>query len=355
MRVVSVVGARPQFIKLKPIHDALRDSGHEHVIIHTGQHYDPEMSDEMFSDMNLPEPNAHLGIGPDEPARQVARMISALEAEIIKVSPDWVLVYGDTTTTMAGAIASSKLRVKTGHVEAGLRSYDPMMLEEVSRRISDRLCQVLFAPTKGAVSNLEREGLGERARLVGDVMLDAFLGFSQKASEIKFSEHIGIGKPFILATVHRAENVDDPENLAAILKGLQEAGSLMPVVFPVHPRTARRVEEHGLEGYLSAMKTIPPVSYLRNLSLLLDSDLVITDSGGLQKEAFFARKPCITLRGVTEWPETLEGGANRLLPRGDGLAKTIRFIINNPPAIPEPSEFGSGRAARLIVEVMGET
>jgi len=357
MRVVSIVGARPQFIKLKPVHDALLEKGHEHTVIHTGQHYDPEMSDDMFADMGLPEPDICLGIGPGEPPQQVARMVETLEGEIVKSSPDWVLVYGDTTTTLAGAIAAAKLGVKTGHVEAGLRSCDPRMLEEVSRRVSDRLCRVLFAPTVNALANLEKEGLAERARLTGDVMLDAFLAFSPRASGLRFHEELGLGKPYILVTIHRAENVDRPEAIRSILENLSEVSEILPVVFPIHPRTMKRVVEYGLEDYLAQrenMKAIPPVGYLQNLSLLLNCVLVITDSGGLQKEALFAGKPCITLRDRTEWPETLERGANRLVPGARGLAEAVRFIIDNPPAVPEPGAFGKGNAGRLIAEVIGE-
>ena len=357
MRVISIVGARPQFIKLKPVHDALLAKGHEHMVIHTGQHYDPEMSGDMFADMELPEPDICLGIGPGEPTQQVARMVEALESQISRVSPDSVLVYGDTTTTLAGAIAASKLEVKTGHVEAGLRSYDPRMIEEVSRRIADRVCHLLFAPTANAVANLAKEGLGASARLTGDVMLDAFLAFSPRASAMGFYKEAGVEKPYILATLHRAENVDQPETLKSILENLKMVSRIMPVVFPIHPRTLKRVGEYGLEDYLSqrsALKAIPPVGYLRNLSLLLDCELVITDSGGLQKEALFAGEPCITLRDRTEWPETLKGGANRLIPGARGLEDAARFIIENPPATPGPGAFGDGNAGRLIAEATGE-
>jgi UDP-N-acetylglucosamine 2-epimerase len=357
MKVVSIVGARPQFIKLKPVHEALVAKGHEHTVIHTGQHYDHEMSDDMFADMGLPEPDICLGVGPNEPPQQAARMVEALEREINGASPDCVLVYGDTTTTLAGALASSKLRLKTGHVEAGLRSYDPQMLEEVSRRVADRVCQLLFAPTANAVANLEREGLGKRARLTGDVMLDAFLAFSPKASALEFYRELGVSKPYILVTLHRAENVDRPETLRTILENLNSVSEELPVVFPIHPRTMKRVAEYGLEGYITqreTMRVISPVGYLRSLSLLLNCALVITDSGGLQKEAFFARKPCITLRDRTEWPETLEQGANRLVPSACGLAEAIRFIIENPPDVPEAGAFGNGNAGMLIAEAIGE-
>ena len=372
MRVISIVGARPQFIKLKPVHDALLAKGHEHMVIHTGQHYDPEMSGDMFADMELPEPDICLGIGPGEPTQQVARMVEALESQISRVSPDSVLVYGDTTTTLAGAIAASKLEVKTGHVEAGLRSYDPRMIEEVSRRIADRVCHLLFAPTANAVANLAKEGLGANARLTGDVMLDAFLAFSPRASAMGFHKEVGVEKPYILATLHRAENVDQPETLKSILENLKMVSKIMPVVFPIHPRTLKRVGEYGLEDYLAKRATsdverkrilnerqatievIPPVGYLRNLSLLLDCELVITDSGGLQKEALFAGKPCITLRDRTEWPETLKEGANRLIPGARGLEDAARFIIENPPAAPGPGAFGDGNAGRLIAEATGE-
>lgn len=365
MRIISIVGARPQFIKLKPVHDALLAKGYEHMVIHTGQHYDPEMSGDMFADMELPEPNICLGIGPGEPPQQVAKMVDALEAEISRASPDWVLVYGDTSTTLAGSVAASKLGVRTGHVEAGLRSYDPRMLEEVSRRVADRLSHLLFAPTANAVSNLEKEGLGPRAMLTGDVMLDAFLAFSPRASAMGFYAEAGVNKPYILATLHRAENVDHPETLKTILENLKMASEIMPVILPLHPRTTKRIAEYGLQDYLlcqgtsnqqrATIKVIPPVGYLRNLSLLLDCELVITDSGGLQKEAFFAGKPCITLRDRTEWTETLEHGANRLLPGACRLAETIRFIINNPPGDFVSDAFGNGNAGRLIVEATGET
>ncbi len=359
MRVISIIGSRPQFIKLKPVHDALLAKGHEHIVIHTGQHYNPEMSDDMLSDMGLPEPNLCLGIGQAEPPQWVARMVEAIEREINRAVPDCVLVYGDTTTTLAGAIAASKLTVKTGHVEAGIRSHDPRMLEEVSRRVADRVCHLLFAPTPNALTNLEREGLAERARLTGDVMLDAFLTFSPMASGMEFYREHGVDKPYILATLHRAENVDQPEMLGSILEGLARASGIMPVVFPVHPRTLKRVREYGLQDHLArpgtaSIRVIPPVGYLQNLSLLLDCELVITDCGETQKEAIFAGKPCISLRETTEWPETLERGANRLVPRARGLADAVRFIIANPPVVPRPGAFGRGNAGQLIVEAIGE-
>lgn len=339
------------------MHQAILAGGHEHLIIRTGQRHDTEMPDEMLSDMGLPGPDVLIETGPGEPPQQVAVMLEALEAEINRTSPDWVLLYGDDTTTLAGAIAASKLRVKAGHIEAGVRTHDPRLSEEISRRVADMVCHLLFAPTARAMANLEREGLAEKARLTGDVMLDAFIAFSPRASGLLACRDAGMERPYILATFCRPENVDRPDLLRSILEGLQEVSEIMPVVFPIHPGTLKRVEEHGLQDYLiqqTNLRIIPPIGYLRSLSLLLDSELVITDSGGLQREAFFARKPCITLLDRTGWPETLEGGANRLLPRARGLAQAVRFIIENPPVVPGPVAFGRGRAGRLIVEALGE-
>jgi len=312
MKILSVVGARPQFIKAATISRVLR--GHpdlQEVLVHTGQHYDPEMSEVFFESMDIPRPAHALGVSGVGHGAMTGRMMERLESVVEAEAPDWVLVYGDTNSTLAGALVASKLHRRVAHVEAGLRSYNMRMPEEINRVLTDRVSALLLCPTTQAVRNLLAEGyqtLGPRIERIGDVMLDAALFYRERASRpAGFS--LKSGAPFAVATVHRAENADDPVRLRNILTALNELNARIPIVLPLHPRTRARLHAQGLKAQFTVLD---PVGYLEMVWLLENSCLVLTDSGGLQKEAWFFRRPCVTLRDETEWVELLEAGGTRL-------------------------------------------
>ena len=311
MKLVTVVGARPQFIKAAPVCHALRDAGHQEILVHTGQHYDRQMSDVFFEELGIPEPTVNLGVGSNSHARQTAQMLVGIEDVLIEHKPDWLLVYGDTNSTLAGALAACKLGVPIAHVEAGLRSFNRSMPEEHNRVIVDHCADMLFCPTPTAVSHLATEGVTRGVHLVGDTMFDAVLQFGERAEQrstilagLKLEQ-----QPFVLATVHRPYNTDDTTRLANLLQAFVELP--YPVVFPVHPRTRGRIAdlEQTVPG-LERLLMIEPVSYLDMLVLEKHARFVLTDSGGVQKEAFFFGVPCLTLRPETEWVETVEAGMN---------------------------------------------
>ena len=319
MRIVSIVGARPQFVKLGPIARELatrKVSGQplEHVIVHTGQHYDATMSEVFFAELELPEPAANLDVGSGSHAQQTARMLTALEDFLIANGPDAVIVYGDTNSTLAGALAATKLGIPTAHVEAGLRSFNRRMPEELNRLAADHLCDLLLAPTSTAVENLGREGLAERTRQVGDVMLDAVLhhiDLARRRSNVV--ARLGLdGRDYAVATLHRASNTE-PETLLRLLTGLNQVAAELPIILPLHPRTRAILRDTSVDWQPAAgLRIVEPLPYLDMLRLVDAASLVLTDSGGLQKEAFILGRACITLREETEWTETLEAGANRL-------------------------------------------
>lgn len=319
MRIVSVVGARPQFVKLAPIARVIlarRAGGQalEHLVVHTGQHYDAAMSEVFFGELELPEPAANLGVGSGSHAQQTARMLTSLEGFLIAQAPDAVIVYGDTNSTLAGALAATKLGLPTAHVEAGLRSFHRRMPEELNRLAADHLCDLLLAPTQAAVANLEHEGLGERTVLVGDVMLDAVLHNLELArGRSRIVDDLGLaGHDYAVATIHRASNTE-PQALALLLAGLEQVAQQLPVVLPMHPRTRAALHGVGMDRHAAAgLQIVEPLPYLDMLRLVDGAALVLTDSGGLQKEAFILGRPCVTLRDETEWVETLEAGANVL-------------------------------------------
>ena len=321
MRIVTIVGARPQFVKLAPVSRAMKVSGENHgcviedIIVHTGQHYDASMSDIFFEQLDIPKPNVNLNIGSGTHGMQTARMLESIENVLVQHSPELVVVYGDTNSTLAGALAAAKLNIPIAHIEAGLRSFDRNMPEEVNRIVADHLSQLLLAPTQTAVENLASENLAARAVFVGDVMYDAVL-FNQQIAAAKSSilEDLNLGvSSFAVATLHRAANTDT-DRLANLLQALNElAEKVMPLVFAVHPRTRSRIATACPEWVCnSRIKLVDPLSYLDILRLIERADLVLTDSGGLQKEAYFLATPCITLREETEWPETVESGWNTL-------------------------------------------
>jgi UDP-GlcNAc3NAcA epimerase len=318
LRLMQVVGARPQFVKLAPVGRAIEaaiagGAQIESQVVHTGQHYDPAMSDVFFSELRIPRADLDLGVGSGSHAAQTARMLERLEAAIVERRPDLVLTYGDTNSTLAATLAAAKLQVPVAHVEAGLRSFNRRMPEEANRLVADHLSDLLFAPTPEAMRNLANEGLGARAYQVGDVMLDAMHAFAPVALErSRALERIGlVAGAYHVATLHRAENTP-ADRLGPLLATLAAVGSAArPVVLPLHPRTARVIRDAGLALPAGpGLRVVEPLGYLDMIALVARARLVLTDSGGLQKEAFFLGRPCVTLREETEWVETVSGGGN---------------------------------------------
>jgi UDP-N-acetylglucosamine 2-epimerase len=312
MKIISIVGARPQFIKLSALSRKLRKR-HREIVLHTGQHYDYELSRVFFSELSLPKPDYHLGVGSAEHGEQTGRMLKGIEEVLLFEKPDIVIVYGDTNSTLAGALAGAKQNIPVAHVEAGLRSFVKTMPEEINRVLTDHVSSLLFCPTPTSVKNLKKEGITEGVHLVGDVMYDSLeenLAVAEKRSKIMKKLDL-TPKDFYLVTVHRAENTDTKENLKKLCRVL--ASLDRKTVFPVHPRTRKKLSEFKLLKRLLSLKhllPIDPVSYLDMLVLEKNAKYVLTDSGGVQKEAFFLRTPCLTMRKETEWVETLAGGNN---------------------------------------------
>jgi UDP-GlcNAc3NAcA epimerase len=357
-KLVTVVGARPQFIKAAVVSRQLRSyPDFEEIMVHTGQHYDGFMSDVFFKEMDIPNPKFHLGIGSGPHGAQTGRMLEALEGTLLEQRPDWVLVYGDTNSTLAGALASVKLHIPVAHVEAGLRSFNRQMPEEINRVLTDHMAELLFAPTQAAVENLRREGIqADRMRHVGDVMYDAALhyaGLAEQASPIL--DRLGLeSKTYVLATIHRAENTDDPVRLGIIVDGLARVGRDLPVVLPLHPRTRAAMEQQGLiDLFMHDIRLMGPVGYLDMIMLEKHARLIVTDSGGVQKEAFFHHTPCVTLRQETEWVELVELKWNTLCPplNAEAVAACITTQLQTvPPDCPNP--YGDGKAAASIIEAL---
>ena len=349
MKILSIVGARPQFVKAAPVSKALRRAGHIEFLVHTGQHYDHAMSQIFFEEMGIPEPDINLNVGSGSHGWQTAQMLSQLEEVMLRELPDWVLVYGDTNTTLAGSLAAVKLNVPLAHVEAGLRSFNRSMPEEHNRVLADHCANILFCPTQTAVENLKREGITNGVHLVGDTMYDAVLEFSEIARER--STILGDldlqAQGYILATVHRPYNTDVPENLDSILAAFREIHE--PIVFPVHPRTRKKIAElNGKLRDLPNLKMIEPLGYLDMLLLEQNARLVLTDSGGIQKEAYFFGVPCVTLRRETEWVETVDAGWNVLVGNDRDQICHATNGRHWPSGVP-PSQFGDGHAAKRIV------
>jgi len=360
MKVANIVGARPQLIKAAMVSRALRKRpAIREVIIHTGQHYDARMSDIFFEELEIPAPSYNLGIGSGTHGAQTGRMIEAIEKVLLEERPDWVLVHGDTNSALAGALAGAKLHVRVGHVEAGLRSFNRRMPEEINRVLTDHASDLLFAPTRAAVENLVREGLSAKSVvLAGDVMYDAALHYGTLAdarSRIVVQLALAV-RSYVLATIHRAENTDDPVRLRSIFEALGQVSEVVPVVLPLHPRTAAALEREriGLESW-PRLSRIEPVSYLDMIQLERHARLIVTDSGGLQKEAFFHRVPCVTLRDETEWVELVEIGWNRILPPSspEAVVAGLREALEAArPAEPAAPLYGTGQAAECIVRAL---
>jgi UDP-GlcNAc3NAcA epimerase len=356
MRIMTIVGARPQFIKAAAVSRAIAATdGMSEFMIHTGQHYDANMSDLFFEELGIPAPALHLGIGSGSHGEQTGKMMAGIESAILAEAPDLVLVYGDTNSTLAGALAAAKLHVGVAHVEAGLRSFNRRMPEEINRVLTDHVSDLLFVPTQDAVTNLAREGIaGDQVVLVGDVMYDVALDVRERArSRGAIVERLGLaGRDYIVATVHRAENTDDPNRLQSIMQGFAAVSRETPVVLPLHPRTRARLAKTGIETADEVILT-EPLGYLDLAALVIGARLVATDSGGLQKEAFFHGVPCITLRDETEWVELVELGWNTLLApvSASAVAAGLRSALAAArPAKPAASPYGDGRSAEKIVK-----
>lgn len=351
MKIINLIGARPQFVKAAVVSRELRkQEGLEEVIIHTGQHFDRALSGDILDELGFPEVNYNLGINQLSHGAMTGRMLEEIEKILIKEQPDTVLVYGDTNSTLAGALAAKKLHIRVAHVEAGMRSFNMRMPEEVNRILTDRISDALFCSSAAAVKHLQDEGFGHFPCTVinsGDVMYDAFLHFlplAEKQSSIMDTLDAG---PFIVCTLHRESNVDQPGELKAILSALDRIHQEIPVVMPVHPRTAKRLHEFGIE---TTVKIIPPASYFDMLVLLKHATMVITDSGGLQKEAYFAEKPCLTVRYETEWTELVEQGYNKLVGTDpDWILNNFHWMMENVPEF-DLSLYGNGTAARQIAD-----
>ena len=356
MRVLSVVGARPNFMKLAPVDRALVERGVEHVIIHTGQHYDAGMSDAFFEELWIPAPDHHLGVGSGSHAQQTAAVMQRLEPFLLDVRPDLVLVYGDVNSTVAAALVAAKLQIRVGHVEAGLRSGDWTMPEEINRVLTDRLSDLLFLPSRDAGENLGAEGVpAERMHFVGNVMIDTLCWALPHALTLDAAARHGVaGRPYAVVTLHRPSNVDDVTVLQELLDALARLAVKVPVLFPVHPRTRNRIAELGRRrGAGRGLELLEPLGYLEMLKLVAGAALVVTDSGGLQEETTFLGVPCITVRPNTERPITCTHGTNRLvLPRGDAIvAAAERALGRRSPARPVIERW-DGKAAERIVAVV---
>ena len=356
MRIVTVVGARPQFIKAAVVSRAIAGApaaglpAIEELIVHTGQHYDDNMSDVFFREMRIPEPACNLGIGGTLHGEMTGRMLAGIEQVLLERKPDAVLVYGDTNSTLAGALAAAKLHIPVAHVEAGLRSFNKRMPEEINRILSDHVSSWLFCPTATAVRNLEHEGLsGARVSNVGDVMYDAALFYSRQSMPSAQVESLvrDLDRGFYLATVHRAENTDDAARLAEIMAALDELATRVGVVLPLHPRTSRKLASLSIKP--RAVKVIEPVGYFDMLHLLQCCRAVLTDSGGLQKEAYFFRKPCVTMREETEWLELVAGGYNALA--GADRRRIVSALARLEGAAPDWGArlYGDGDAGSKII------
>lgn len=354
MKIITIVGARPQFVKAAMVSKAIQSKANlNEVLVHTGQHYDDYMSKQFFHDLEIRTPDYNLAVGSASHPKQTSKILETLEPILTKEKPDWVIVFGDTNSTLAGALAASQMNIPIAHVEAGLRSYNRSMPEERNRVIADHLASVLFAPTLEAVNNLKREGIeGENVQLVGDVMYDAVLFYSAKSdNRMDVLRRLSLSSSnYLLATVHRAENTDNLEKLSGIFEGLIKISKIMPVVIPLHPRTRKALQNADLlEMVENNLVVISPVGYLEMVILTKNAHAVATDSGGLQKEAYFFQKLCLTLREETEWVELIELGVNTLV----GSDSTMIFNAFNSPGQEiqvKQGIYGDGDSAAKIVK-----
>ena len=350
MNIATIIGARPQFVKAAVVSRAI--SHHKkirEIIIHTGQHHDPFMSDVFFEEMNIPKPNHNLEISGLSHGAMTGRMLEKIEEILVETKPDWVLVYGDTNSTLAGALAACKLHIPVAHVEAGLRSFNKKMPEEINRILTDKISSLLFCPSDAAMKNLQNEGITSGLLRTGDVMADAFLYYRTLAPKMaKIFSVIPEGN-FSLATLHRAENTDDVGRLESILKALESISLEVPVYLPLHPRTRQKLKS---TSKYSNIHFLDPLGYFDMLQLLLNCSLVLTDSGGLQKEAYLANKPCITFRDETEWVELTEAGVNKVVGSStSSIIEATKYFLANPPKF-QQGLYGDGNSAHKIIESM---
>ena len=362
MKVATVVGARPQFIKLAPVVMAMGKVDQiSNTLIHTGQHYDSSLSNVFFEELGIQPPDHHLRIGSGSHAQQTGKMLVEIEQILKKETPEVVLLFGDTNSTLAGALAASKLNIRVAHIEAGLRSYNRHMPEEINRILTDHSSDILFAPTKAAEENLLNEGFPQNKIMrLGDVMYDAALLFAEKAeTQNTILENLNLEEEdYILTTIHRAENTNDKHRLEAILQSIRILGESRLVVFPVHPRTKRFLENNygSLQNLANdQVKIIPPVGYLGMLNLIRNACLVLTDSGGIQKEAYFLKTLCITLRDETEWIELVDLGWNRIAPPRDreSIVRIVETMLQvAQEELSYPLLYGDGKAAQKIVNAL---
>ena len=353
-KVLSIVGARPQFIKAAPVSLALRHAGIKEFLVHTGQHYDPQMSDVFFAELGIPEPDLNLNVGSGAHGVQTGAMLAGIERTILEQRPDWVLVYGDTNSTLAGALAAAKLHVPVAHVEAGLRSFNRRMPEEINRIVSDTLATILFVPTEAGRQNLLREGIPEdRICWTGDVMYDAMLMFQERATNCStVLQRLNLeNSPYVLATVHRAENTDDPVRLAAIIEGLRTVAETLRVVLPLHPRTRARIKDLP-QLDTTGLEIIEPLGFLDMIRLEMAARVIATDSGGVQKEAFFHQVPCVTLRNETEWTELVDLGWNRLVPSLQATEIAQAVLVARDAKGISATPYGDGRASEHIANAL---
>ena len=357
MKVVTIVGARPQFIKAAPLSKALKNGGHQEFLLHTGQHYDHGMSQVFFEELGLPDANINLNVRSGPHGQQTGKMLEGIEEVLLRERPDRVIVFGDTNSTLAGAIAAIKLNIPLAHIEAGMRSFNRTMPEEHNRVLTDHCSDFLFCPTQTAVEHLKNEGITHGVFLVGDPMFDAVQLFAKIAHQRStILNTLGLQKSgYLLATIHRAYNTDNPASLNKILTVLKDINE--PVVLPMHPRTRQKMDEFGLtiaSSKQNNLKLIEPVSYLDMLELEQNSRMILTDSGGVQKEAYYFAIPCVTLRSETEWVETLEDGWNVV---ADLDTEIILNRIKNwtQPASSPPLVFGDGRSSQKIVKILEES
>lgn len=355
MKILTVVGARPQFIKAAAVSRTIRADFAdtvEEVLVHTGQHYDENMSGVFFDELEVAKPRHNLEISGGSHGAMTGRMLESVERVIQEEAPDWLLIYGDTNSTLAGALAAAKLNVPVAHVEAGLRSFNMRMPEEVNRILADRVSNLLFCPTETAVQNLKGEGITAGVHQVGDVMYDVALFYRDIArarSTIQIT--LGLdGRKFVLATCHRAENTDNPERLEQILKGLALVARDKPVILPLHPRTRKIIEQRNLEHHLAGLTILEPLSFLDMVALEQAAYVILTDSGGVQKEAFFYGVPCVTMRDETEWVETVHLGWNTLV--GASAERIVDAVARAGRPAHAQTPYGDGRAAHAIVSII---
>ncbi|MGE3724351.1 MAG: non-hydrolyzing UDP-N-acetylglucosamine 2-epimerase [Candidatus Sericytochromatia bacterium] len=350
MKIITIIGARPQFIKAAVVSLALKSRGHQEVLVHTGQHYDASMSDIFFQELGLPTPQYHLGIGGLGHGAMTGRMLEAIEGVLLQEKPDYVLVYGDTNSTLAGALAAAKLHIPIAHVEAGMRSFNRQMPEEINRVLVDHLSQRLFVTSPKPVELLAQEGIFEGVHCVGDVMYDAVLAFSEHSSNPDLLSNYGVKtKQFGLVTLHRAENTDDSQLLLSWLQQLELLSHHIELVFAVHPRTAKAIGQFQPDWNPTRIRRINPLGYKDMLLLQKNAALILTDSGGVQKEALYLNTPCLTLRKETEWLETIECGWNKLI--GDNPQSLVQQALASIEELSRkqaPQLYGDGTAAQQI-------